>query len=79
MVVTGRKLPRALVLVNDLIRLPSFEITPPDLEDMDSAFGAFVVYGKGSGHTASLHFGDAFSYALALASRRRTRGRLCRS
>jgi uncharacterized protein with PIN domain len=26
---------------------------------------AFVAYGKGSGHPASLNFGDLFAYALA--------------
>jgi ribonuclease VapC len=32
---------------------------------MDAAYAAFVAFGKGSGHAASLNFGDVFSYALA--------------
>ena len=65
MVVYGRRGPRALVLVNDMLRLPMFEITPPDAADIDAAFGAFVAFGKGSGHPASLNYGDVFAYALA--------------
>jgi ribonuclease VapC len=42
-----------------------FEIVPPGPADMDAAYSAFVVFGKGSGHTAGLNFGDLFSYALA--------------
>ena len=32
---------------------------------MDAAYAAFVAFGKGSGHSAALYFGDVFSYALA--------------
>jgi ribonuclease VapC len=32
---------------------------------MDAAYGAFVAFGRGSGHPAALNFGDLFSYALA--------------
>ena len=42
-----------------------FEIVPPSPADMDAAYAAFVAFGKGSGHPASLNFGDVFSYALA--------------
>jgi ribonuclease VapC len=65
MVVYSRRGPRAMVLVDDMLRLPMFEITPPRPEDLDAAFGAFLAFGKGSGHPASLNFGDLFSYALA--------------
>ncbi|MEI7711276.1 MAG: type II toxin-antitoxin system VapC family toxin [Rhodospirillales bacterium] len=37
----------------------------PTLTDMDAAYAAFVAFGKGSGHPASLNFGDVFSNALA--------------
>ena len=65
MVLYGRRGPRAVVLVEDLFRLPMFEIVPPGPADLEAAFGAFVVFGKGSGHPAALNFGDLFSYALA--------------
>lgn len=65
MVVCGRRGPRAVVLLDDLLRLSSFEIVPPGPAEMDAAYAAFVAYGKGSGHPAGLNFGDLFSYALA--------------
>jgi ribonuclease VapC len=65
MVVHGRRGARAVVFVEDFLRLPAFEIVPPGLADMDAAYSAFVVFGKGSGHPAALNFGDVYSYALA--------------
>jgi len=65
MVVYSRRGPRAIVLVEDMLRLPMFDIVPPGPPDLDAAFGAFVVFGKGSGHPAALNFSDVFSYALA--------------
>jgi ribonuclease VapC len=65
MVVYGRRGHRAVVLVEDLLRLPKFEIVAPDAAQTEAAFAAFIAYGKGSGHPASLNFGDIFSYALA--------------
>jgi len=65
MVVHGRRGQRAVVLVDDLLRLPLFEIVPPGPAEMDAAYAAFVAFGKGSGHAAALNFGDVFSYALA--------------
>jgi ribonuclease VapC len=65
MVVYGRRGPRAVVLLDDLLRLPIFEIVPPGPAEMDAAYSAFVTYGRGSGHPAALNFGDLFSYALA--------------
>ena len=65
MVVHGRRGQRAVVLVDDLIRLPLFELVAPGPAEMDAAYAAFVAFGKGSGHPASLNFGDVFSYALA--------------
>jgi len=65
MVVHGRRGQRAVVLVDDLLRLPMFEAVPPGPAEMDAAYAAFVAFGKGSGHAASLNFGDVFSYALA--------------
>jgi ribonuclease VapC len=65
MVVQGRRGQRAVVLLDDLLRLPSFEIVPPGRDEMDAAYAAFVAFGRGSGHPAALNFGDLFSYALA--------------
>jgi len=65
MVLYGRRGPRAVVLIDDMLRLPMFEVIPPSPADLEAAFGAFVVYGKGSGHPAALNFGDLFAYALA--------------
>jgi ribonuclease VapC len=65
MVVYGRRGPRAVVFVDDLFRLPIFEITPPGTADMNAAYAAFVAFGRGSGHPAALNFGDVYSYALA--------------
>jgi hypothetical protein len=47
-----------VVFVDDLFRLPMFEVTPPGAADMDAAFSAFVAFGRGSGHPAALNFGD---------------------
>ncbi len=65
MVVHGRRGQRAVVLLDDLLRLPMFEMVPPGVAEMDAAYAAFVAYGKGSGHLAGLNFGDLFGYALA--------------
>jgi ribonuclease VapC len=65
MVVHGRRGQRAVVLVDDLLLLPVFELISPGRLETDAAYSAFVAFGKGSGHTASLNFGDLFSYALA--------------
>ncbi len=65
MVVHGRRGQRAVVLVDDLLRLPMFELAAPGALEMDAAYSAFVAFGKGSGHPAGLNFGDVFSYALA--------------
>lgn len=65
MVVSGRRGQRAVVMLDDLLRLPVFETVSPDPAQTDAAYAAFVAYGKGSGHPAGLNFGDIFSYALA--------------
>ena len=65
MVLHARRGMRAIVLVDDLLDLPQFEVVSPGILDMDAAFSAFLAFGKGSGHPASLNFGDVFSYALA--------------
>lgn len=65
MVVHGRRGERAVVLVDDLLRQPPFELTAAGPAELAAAYAAFVAYGKGSGHPAGLNYGDVFSYALA--------------
>lgn len=65
MVAHGRRGQRAVVLVDDLLRPPLFEIVPPGPAEMEAAYVAFVAFGRGSGHPAGLNFGDVFAYALA--------------
>jgi ribonuclease VapC len=65
MVVHGRRGQRAVILLNDLLRLPIFELVAPDAFEAEAAYAASVAYGKGSGHPAGLNFGNVFSYALA--------------
>ncbi len=65
MVVHGRRGQRAVLLLDDLLRLPNFELVAPALPEANAAYAAFVTYGRGSGHPAGLNFGDVFSYALA--------------
>lgn len=65
MVIHGRRGHRAVVMLDDLLRLPVFELVAPGQAETDAAYAAFVAYGKGSGHPAGLNFGDIFSYALA--------------
>jgi ribonuclease VapC len=47
MVLYGRQGHLAVAMLDDLLRLPRFEITPPCLADMDAAYAAFMIYGKG--------------------------------
>ncbi len=65
LVVHGRRGQRAVVLLNDVLRLPVFEMVAPGVAEADAAYAAFVAFGKGSGHSARLNYGDLFSYALA--------------
>ncbi len=65
MVVHGRKGQRGVILLDDILRQPAFELISPDVREMEIAYEAFVTYGHGSGHPAALNFGDVFSYASA--------------
>ena len=65
MVVHGRRGQRAVLLLDQLLKLPPFECVPPGQAEADAAYAAFVIFGRGSGHPAGLNFGDVFSYALA--------------
>ena len=65
MVIQGRKGQAGVLVLNEILAQSQFEIVPPSTKELESAYAAFVVYGKGGGHPASLNFGDLFSYALA--------------
>ncbi len=65
MVVHGRRGPRAVFLLDDLLQVPPMEIVAPEFAETRAAYAAFALYGRGSGHPAGLNFGDVFSYALA--------------
>ena len=65
MVVQGRKGQAGVLLLNDFLGLPVFELIAPTTLELEVAYAAFVTFGKGSGHPAHLNFGDLFSYAVA--------------
>lgn len=54
---------------DDFMKLVNIEIIPVDREQAIIAREALRDFGKGSGHSARLNFGDSFSYALARSSR----------
>lgn len=65
MVVHGRRGERAVLVLDDLLGLPMFDIIAPGERELRAAYAAFVTYGRGSGHPAGLNYGDLFSYAVA--------------
>lgn len=65
MAVSGRRGQRGVTLLDELFRLPMIEVAAVGVAEIDAAYAAFVLYGRGSGHPAALNFGDVFSYALA--------------
>ncbi len=54
---------------DDLIAGANIVIEPVTREQAEIARAAYRDFGKGSGHPASLNFGDCFAYALARAAR----------
>jgi ribonuclease VapC len=61
--------PSASQLLDELIEDSRIQIEPVTVEQAKFARQAYRDYGKGSGHPASLNFGDCFSYALAREKR----------
>lgn len=53
------------VRLEEILKNPGVQIEPVTLEQAEIAREAYHVFGRGSGHPASLNFGDCFSYALA--------------
>ena len=51
--------------VDEFLALVEAEIVAFDLDQLVAARSAYLRYGRGSGHRASLNMGDCFSYALA--------------
>lgn len=52
-------------IFDDLVEELGIQIEPITVEEGKIARQAFKDFGKGSGHPASLNFGDCFAYALA--------------
>ena len=65
LVAHGRKGQAGVLALNDFLALPVFEWVAVGKPEADAAYAAFVLFGKGSGHAASLNYCDLFSYALA--------------
>lgn len=65
MVVHGRGGPSLRQKLDRLFEDYGMNIISPGAEEIECAQQAFINYGKGSGHSAQLNFGDLFAYALA--------------
>lgn len=65
-VIDGAKDPRASANLDALIRDLGIRIEPVTVEHARIARQAYRDFGKGSGHSARLNFGDCFAYALAM-------------
>ena len=70
-VVDSTKDPVAIRKFNALIKEGGIEILSVDSKQVDVARAAYRDYGKGTGHTARLNYGDVFAYALAATTRRK--------
>lgn len=55
--------------VDDLMTAAALVIEPVTAEQATIARAAYRDFGKGSGHSAQLNFGDCFAYALAKQAR----------
>lgn len=64
-VLDARRDPRASAFSARMIELLGVELEPITVELAERARQAHRRYGRGSGHSARLNFGDCFSYALA--------------
>ena len=67
-VVDGLRNPVVSSRFDALLALHSIIIEPVTAEQAAIARQAYRDYGKGSGHAASLNFGDCFAYSLAKLS-----------
>jgi ribonuclease VapC len=64
-VVDGYRNPILTARLEEIFENPGIVVEPVTAEQAKIARQAYRDYGKGSGHPASLNFGDCFSYALA--------------
>lgn len=64
MVLTGKRFPNALAIVDQLVRLPNITAVAFGERHYHAAQLAFDRFGKGR-HPAALNMGDCFSYAVA--------------
>jgi ribonuclease VapC len=68
--VIGRELgPEGLTNLRMLLAGTDVVTVPFDAEQSEAGLRGYLKYGRGSGHKASLNFGDCFSYALAKTRR----------
>jgi ribonuclease VapC len=65
-VVDGNHSPALNQHFDKLLREAEVEIEPVTVRQAELARDAYRVYGRGSGHSAHLNFGDCFAYALAM-------------
>lgn len=68
-VADGKRDPAVSRIFDDIIDDLAIEIVPFTAEHARIAREAYRDYGKGSGHSAKLNFGDCMAYALARAER----------
>jgi ribonuclease VapC len=67
-VIDGSRDPIASRRFDDLLRVARVRIEPVTEGQARLARDAYRDFGKGSGHSAKLNFGDCFAYALAKAT-----------
>lgn len=65
MILHARSGEGAVMALEAFLRKADIEVVDVTAEQSDTAFDAYRRYGKGTGHGASLNYGDCFSYALA--------------
>jgi ribonuclease VapC len=68
-VIDGSRSPIASRRFDEAVANAGIVIEPVTHEQAEIARAAYRDFGKGSGHPASLNFGDGFAYALAKATR----------
>jgi ribonuclease VapC len=61
----GRFGKNGVTLVNIFLKANHISIVPVDIEQVEAAGIARLLYGRATGHPAQLNFGDCFAYALA--------------
>ena len=65
LVMCGKRQHSGYLLLERVLEDPKYQVVTQGEDEMDMAYDAFLIYGKGNGHKAQLNFGDLFSYALA--------------